>query len=141
MKNVKLEYAIISIFVLVVAITGILICNNTNKLEKNLPTEKVEGNNSEMIIKIGKIKTIADQVPLYGTEVNAIDIDISRFEFLNEIKVPKDLTDVTHCAVYKKTSEETDFKFNFYLIEYSNSDKKISIAFSNENEPTRRDVV
>ena len=141
MKNMKLKYAFISTFVLVVVITGILVCNNTNKLEQNLSMGEVENDNSEMIIKIGEIKTIVDQVPLYGTEVNAIDIDVSRFEFLNEIKVPIDLTDVTHCAVYKKTTEETDFKFNFYLIEYSNKNKKISIAFSNEHEPTRRDVV
>lgn len=142
MENIKLKYAFISTFVLVVIITGILVCNNTNKLEQNLSVGEVESNNSEMMIKISEIEAIIDAVPLYGTEVNVIDnIDISKFEFLNEIKVPIDLTDVMHRAVYKKTIEETDFKLNFYLSEYSNQDRKISIAFSNEHEPTRRDVV
>lgn len=142
MKSLKLKYAFISTFVLVVVITGILVCNNTSKLEQNLSMGEVGNNNSEMIIKISEIKTIVNVVPLYGTEVNVIDnIDISKFRFLNEIKVPRDFIDVMHRAVYKKTIEETNFKLDFYLSEYSNQDRKISIAFSNEHEPTRRDVV
>lgn len=145
--NKKLKYCLP---ILLVALIFSLSLTSKNDKKKLITNESQE--NLDTI----HINNINDMAALrYDADVKTLNnIDISKFDTLESLDIPKDINNSTYSAVYvKNVNDEKNFydddyyttssnnydKLNNYAFNYKNSsnDRNILISFSDTNKPLR----
>ena len=145
--NKKLKYCLPVLLVALIFSLSLTSKNDKKKLITN------ESKNNLDTIHINNINDMA--ALLYDADVKTLNnVDISKFDILENLDIPKDINNSTYSAVYVKnvndeknlydddyytTSSNNYDKLNNYAFNYKNSsnDRNILISFSDTNKPLR----